>query len=318
MNLYKENILVTGGLGFIGSNLIRSLSKYTRKKIIILDNLSSGKTNNIRDIDKSKYIHYNVDLKNYNSIKKIFSKHLPNFIFHLAGHADIKENINKPFIDEGENFLTTLNILKLMKIYNSKIIFFSSTSAVYGEIPIKSAKEDSFFPTQTSFYGAAKLASEGYIQAYSEMYNLNYIIYRFSSITGRAYSHGHIIDFYEKLKKDPQKLDVLGNGKQIKSYLDVEDCIKAIIKSAKYKKNYNKIFNISNNDSIKVKDSVNIIINYLNLSPKLNYQKKDKGWIGDNKYVVLNNDKLKKLGWSPKYNSAQSIYRAIKWLNEKK
>ena len=204
-----------------------------------------------------------------------------------------------------------------MKIYNSKNIFFSSTSAVYGEIPIKSAKENSFFPVQTSFYGAAKLASEGYIQAYSEMYKINYIIYRFSSITGRSYSHGHIIDFYEKLKKDSKKLDVLGNGFQIKSYLDVDDCIKAILKTAKYKKNYNNIYNISNNDSIKVKDSVNIILDFLKLTPKINYQKKDKGWVGDNKYVVLSNDKLKKLGWSPKYNSAQSIYRTIKWLNEK-
>jgi UDP-glucose 4-epimerase len=316
MNFYSETILVTGGLGFIGSNLVRSLSKKTKKKIIIIDNLSSGKLSNIDDIDKKKYIHYRADIKNFGSIKKIFSKHLPKYIFHLAGHADIKENFNRPFIDEDENFLTTLNILKLMKFYNIKYIIFSSTSAVYGEIPIKSAKENNFFPIQTSFYGAAKLASEGYIQAYSEMYKINYIIFRFSSITGRSYSHGHIIDFYNKLKMTPHKLNVLGNGEQIKSYLDVDDCIKAILKTSTHNKNYNNIFNIANNDSIKVKDSVRVIIDYLRLNPKINYQKKDKGWVGDNKYVVLNNNKLKKLGWSPKYNSLQSILRTIKWLNE--
>ncbi len=205
-----------------------------------------------------------------------------------------------------------------MNLTKSKYLLFSSTSAVYGEIPLRSATENNFFPIQTSFYGAAKLASEGYIQAYSEMYDIKYIIYRFSSITGRSYSHGHIIDFYKKLKKNNKLLKVLGNGNQIKSYLDVNDCIKAIINTSKFKKNFNNIFNISNDDTVSVKDSVKIILKYLKLNPKIEYQNKDQGWKGDNRYVVLSNKRLKKTGWKPIYNSAESIYKTIKWLNEKK
>jgi UDP-glucose 4-epimerase len=201
-----------------------------------------------------------------------------------------------------------------MRANNCKKILFSSTGSVYGEAAIIPTVENSFFPIQTSLYGASKLACEALISAYAEGFGFEGTVFRFVSILGERYTHGHVFDFYKKLLADPSQLYVLGNGKQRKSYLHIEDCISAIFIAFDRLPDKFNVFNLGTDEYCEVNQSIGWICSALKLHPKLNYQGGDRGWIGDNPFIFLECSKIRDLGWSPKYSIQESILATLEYL----
>lgn len=309
----KINNIVTGCAGFIGSNLVDRLLKSTKNFVIGIDNCSTGNDKFLKKANKSKNFKFiKADLLNLNKLKNLFKG--GDIVFHLAANADVRYGVNNPRKDLEQNTIATQNVLEAMKINNIKKIVFSSTGSVYGEASIIPTPEDSPFPIQTSFYGASKVACEGLISAYCEGFNMQGYIFRFVSILGERYTHGHVFDFYKKLKKNPKRLAVLGNGKQRKSYLYVHDCIDAIFLSLKKSDEKLNIFNLGLNDYCEVDQSVKWICNELGLKPKIEYTGGDRGWVGDNPFIFLETKKISKLGWKPKCTIKNGILKTLKYL----
>jgi UDP-glucose 4-epimerase len=169
---------------------------------------------------------------------------------------------------------------------------------------------------QTSLYGASKLAAEGLIQAYCEGFNFQAYIFRFVSILGERYTHGHVFDFYQQLLKNPNKLFILGNGKQRKSYLYIQDCIDAILWAMQHATDKVNIFNLGTDEYCEVNDSIGWICEYLALKPQKEYAGGERGWIGDNPFIFLDTTKIRQLGWKPKLSIREGIKQTIKFLHE--
>jgi len=311
-----KNVIVTGCAGFIGSQLTNVL---LRKKFRVygIDNLSTGNISNIKHFKNHKnFFFFKKDLLNPRSLNKIFNKKILT-VFHLAANADVRFGTNHPDKDLKQNTIVTFNVLNQMRKYNVKNIVFSSTGSIYGEAKEFPTKEFSQFPTQTSLYGASKLACEAMIQAFCFGYGMKCWIFRFVSVLGKNYSHGHVIDFFKQLKKNKNKLTVLGNGKQLKSYMDVDDCVDGIFLGYNKSKNNINIFNLGQDNAITVKQSIKKITSVLKLKPKLKFLGGKRGWIGDNPKIILDVKKIKSLGWKPKYTIYDSIEKTIKHLQKK-
>ena len=310
-------IFLSGGSGFIGSSFTEVLLKQNNH-VTIYDNLSSGfkKFNHY----KKKYSRLKIingDLKNFKKLKKSIKNH--DIVFHFAANADVRYGFLHPRKDLEQNIICTHNVLEAMRANDVKKIVFSSTGSVYGEAKKFPIIENSQFPIQTSFYASSKLASEAFISSYCEGYNFKSWIFRFVSILGPKYSHGHVFDFYKKLLNNKNKLNVLGNGMQKKSYLHIDDCISGVLKSIKFFKENINIINIGHDEYINVKKSVGIITKQLKLKPKIIFSSKEnKGWIGDNSFIFLSNKKLKKTGWKPKHSIEYSIIDTLNYLKNNK
>ena len=310
MKIYN---IVTGCAGFIGSHIVDRLLKDSNNFVIGLDNFSTGNKKFIEKAKKSEnFKFYEINLLNLNDLKKIFKG--VDVVFHLAANADVRFGVQNPRRDLEQNTLVTQNVLEAMQFNNVRKIIFSSTGSIYGEAKLIPTPEDCPFPTQTSFYGASKIACEGLISAYCEGFNMNGYIFRFVSILGERYTHGHIFDFYKKLKKNPDELVVLGNGKQRKSYLYIHDCIDGIFLALKKSKEKLNIFNLGTNDYCEINDSIKWICNELDLNPKLKYTGGDRGWVGDNPFIFLETEKICNLGWQPKYNIKDGVIKTLKYL----
>ena len=311
INNFKK-ILVTGCAGFVGSNLVDFFLK--KKKFILgIDNFSTGKKFFLNNALKDKNFNFiEKDLLNSNEI----SKHFKNIdlVIHLSANADVRNGPLHPRLDLKQNLIVTSNVLEAMRVNNVKKIAFSSTGSIYGEAKKIPTPENLDFPIQTSLYGASKLACEGLISAYCEAYNMQSWIFRFVSILGERYTHGHVIDFYKSLKNNKKILKVLGNGNQKKSYLYVQDCIEAIFLALKKSNDKVNIFNLGTNEYCNVKDSIKWICNELNLNPKLDYKGGKRGWIGDNPFIFLDTKRIRSLGWKPKLTIKQSVIKTIKYL----
>jgi UDP-glucose 4-epimerase len=311
INNFKK-ILVTGCAGFVGSNLVDFFLK--KKKFILgIDNFSTGKKSFLNNALKDKNFNFiEKDLLNSNEI----SKHFKNIdlVIHLSANADVRNGPLHPRLDLKQNLIVTSNVLEAMRVNNVKKIVFSSTGSIYGEAKKIPTPENLDFPIQTSLYGASKLACEGLISAYCEAYNMKSWIFRFVSILGERYTHGHVIDFYKSLKNNKKILKVLGNGNQKKSYLYVQDCIEAIFLALKKSNEKVNIFNLGTNEYCNVKDSIKWICNELNLNPKLDYKGGKRGWIGDNPFIFLDTKRIRSLGWKPKLTIKQSVIKTIKYL----
>lgn len=307
-------ILVTGCAGFVGSSLVDRLLK-NGEKIVGIDNLSTGRIKFIEDALKNpNFSFFRTDLfleKNYEQLFKGI-----DFVYHLAANADVRFGVKNPKKDLEQNTIVTFNILEAMRKNNVKKIAFSSTGSIYGENKVIPTPEDSPFPIQTSFYGASKIACEGLISAYCEGFEFQAWIFRFVSILGERYTHGHIFDFYEKLQKDSSRLHILGNGKQKKSYLYIEDCLDAMELAIKKSQENVNILNLGNNEYCEVNDSVSWICSYLNVDPTLSYSGEERGWVGDNPFIFLDNRKISSLGWTPKQNIKDSVIKTIDYLCE--
>ena len=238
-------------------------------------------------------------------------------VFHLAANADVRFGLDHPSKDLNQNTIATFNVLQAMKTNGIKKFIFSSTGSVYGESKLIPTPENAEFPIQTSLYGASKVACEAMIQAYSEGYGFDSYIFRFVSILGERYTHGHIFDFYKQLAEHPDYLNVLGDGTQRKSYLYVQDCIDAMLHVLSLPtQNKVNIYNLGTNEYVQVNDSIKFIVGHLGISPIIKYSGGSQGWIGDNPFIFLNTQKVQNTGWQSKLTIQQGIMSTVKWLQQ--
>lgn len=303
---------VTGCAGFIGSNLVDRLLSQGHQ-VVGIDNFSTGQKRFLDEALKSSdFKLIESDLKDLDALTKACAG--CDFVFHLAANADVRFGVEHPRRDLEENTINTFNVLEAMRKNGIKNIAFSSTGSIYGEAEVIPTPENAPFPIQTSLYGASKLAGEGLIAAYCEGFGFQSWIFRFVSILGERYSHGHVFDFYKKLLKNPKELEVLGNGCQKKSYLYIQDCLDAIFFSIENFKDPVNILNLGTNEYCQVNDSIGWIVEYLKLKPKLNYTGGQRGWIGDNPFIFLDTAKINKAGWKPKLTIQQGIIKTLEYL----
>ena len=311
-----KSALVTGAAGFIGSNLVdRLLSAGVR--VLGYDNMSTGIEEFIDNARAdSKFTFVRGDL--LDAARLCESMANIEFVFHMAANADVRFGLENPRRDLEQNTIATFNVLEAMRANGTRKIAFPSTGPVYGEATIFPTPEDAPFPIQTSLYGASKLAGEGLISAYCEGYGMQAWIFRFVSILGERYTHGHVFDFVGKLMKDRSTLEVLGNGRQRKSYLYIRDCLDAIVQAITRADGKVNIFNLGAEDYCEVNDSVQWITAHLGLSPKLQYTGGDRGWIGDNPFIFLDTTRIRALGWKPKTSIREGVLRTVDWLQNNK
>lgn len=307
---------VTGGAGFIGSNLVdRLLSNGC--DVVVYDNFSTGFQEFLTDAKKyNNFEQIHGDLLDLKFLNKSMSG--CDFVLHLAANADVRFGTLHPDKDLKQNTIATFNVLEAMRSNGISRIAFSSTGSVYGEPTVFPTPEDAPFPVQTSLYGASKLACEGLIQAYCEGYGFQSWVFRFVSILGERYTHGHVFDFYKKLLNNHDRLDVLGNGKQKKSYLYVRDCIDAILFAIEKSDEEINIFNLGTDEYCEVNDSIGWICDELKVSPQLFYSGGERGWIGDNPFIFLDCSRIRKLGWKPEYTIKEGIIKTLSYLKENK
>lgn len=303
---------VTGGAGFIGSNLVdRLLSR--GDNVTVYDNFSTGNREYLENAQKSSgFTLIEGDLLDHDAVARSMSG--CDFVFHLAANADVRFGTEHPAKDLHQNTIATFNVLEAMRSNAINKIAFSSTGSVYGESPVIPTPEDAPFPHQTSLYGASKLAGEGLIEAYCEGFGFRSWIFRFVSILGERYPHGHVFDFYKQLRLHPERLDVLGNGHQKKSYLYVQDCIDAILIAIQNSQDKVNLFNLGTDEYCEVNDSIGWICNHLGLKPVIHYSGGERGWIGDNPFIFLDCRKIRTLGWKPKYSINEGIIKTLEYL----
>jgi len=306
--------LVTGCAGFIGSSMVdRLLSQ--GNQVIGVDNFSTGLREFLKDaLENENFSLEEKDLFDLESFSDLLKG--VDAVFHFAANADVRSGCDRPRVDLEQNTIVTHNVLEAMRANNVKRIAFSSTGSVYGEAAQIPTPEDGAFPIQTSLYGASKAACEGLISAYCEGFGFQSWIFRFVSILGERYTHGHVYDFYEKLQNNPEELPVLGNGKQRKSYLYIQDCLDAILLALDKASDKVNIINLGVDGYCEVNNSIGWICKELNLSPNIIYSGGDRGWIGDNPFIFLDTKKITSLGWTPKVSIEEGVIKTVQFLKE--
>ena len=308
----NNKFVVTGCAGFIGSNLVDRLLA-NGIHVVGVDNFSTGQRQFLENaIRNPNFQLFEADLLDLNALNNIFKD--CDAVVHLSANADVRYGIDYPRRDLEQNTIATYNVLEAMRANRIKKIAFSSTGSVYGESPVVPTPEDGPFPVQTSLYGASKAACEGLITAYCEGFGFQAFIFRFVSILGERYTHGHVFDFYQKLKADPTRLNVLGSGKQRKSYLYVQDCIDAILLAMSKAQDKVNIFNLGVDGYCEVNDSIGWICEELGLKPVLQYSGGDRGWIGDNPFIFLDTKRIQALGWQPKFGIRDGVLKTVQYL----
>ncbi len=316
-----QNIFVTGAAGFIGSNLIDRLLA-NGAAVTGWDNLSTGQERFLAGaIENPRFKLIRGDNLDLPALTAAMEG--SDFVFHLAANADIRDGWSHPRRDLEQNTIATFNILEAMRTSGVKRIAFSSTGSVYGEAqatPDQPTPETEAFPLQTSLYAASKTAGEGLISSYAEGGNLDEAyIFRFVSILGERYTHGHVFDFYQQLLAHPDRLRVLGDGRQRKSYLYVQDCINAMLHvttlaTAKTAPHHTQVYNLGTPEYVEVNQSIGYICAALGLKPALEYTGGSRGWIGDNPFIFLDTQKVQATGWKPRLTIEQGIVRTLRWL----
>src|SRR6202051_1472177 len=289
---------VTGAAGFIGSNLVDRLL-VAGYNVVGYDNFSTGQRRFLEGASQSPQFRLvEADLLNTDALRSAVTG--SDMVFHLAANADVRFGTHHPFKDIEQNTIATYNVLEAMRANGIKRIAFSSTGSVYGEATVFPTPENAPFPVQTSLYGNSKVAAEGLISSYCEGFGFQGFFFRFVSILGERYPHGHVFDFYQKLLADPSRLEVLGNGKQRKSYLYIQDCIDAIMLAIDGAADRVNIFNLGQNEYCEVNQSVGWICQRLQLKPRLEYTGGERGWIGGHPFVFLDCGQIRALGARPK------------------
>lgn len=307
-----QKALITGVAGFIGSSMAdRLLAQGTQ--VSGIDNFSTGNARFLEGaLRQSAFRLVKGDLLDPVALKDAATG--ADFVFHFAANADVRHGLEHPDKDLQQNTVATFNVLEAARLAGAKGIAFSSTGSVYGEPAVHPTPEDAPFPVQTSLYGASKLAGEGLLQAYAEGFGLKAHIFRFVSILGPRYTHGHVFDFIKKLRADPSRLPVLGNGKQRKSYLHVDDCLDAILTVVEKSDAKVGIYNLGTDEYCEVNSSVGWICERLKLTPKLEYAGGERGWVGDSPFIFLDTKKIRALGWKPKHSIRAGVVSTVDWL----
>jgi len=304
--------VVTGGAGFVGSNLVDRLLA-AGHTVVAYDNFSTGRRELIEpasQLDAFQLIEGDIlDLDRLTDAVRG-----SDFVFHLAANADVRFGTQHPRKDLDQNTIGTFTVLEAMRAAGVRRIGFASTGSIYGEPEVFPTPEAAPFPVQTSLYGASKLAGEALIQAYCEGFGFQAYIFRFVSILGERYSHGHVFDFYKSLRQNPRELRVLGNGLQRKSYLYVQDCIDAIFLAIVRAQDKVNVFNLGTDEYCQVNDSIGWITDRLGLTPTLNYQGGERGWIGDSPFIFLDCSRIRSLGWKPTLSIREAVVRTLDYL----
>jgi UDP-glucose 4-epimerase len=304
---------VTGAAGFIGSSLTDRLLAEGHE-VIGFDNFSTGQEEFLETAVGLDQFHLvRGDLLDPGSLAE--AMHGVDFVFHLAANADVRFGTEHPRKDLEQNTIATANVLEAMRVHKVRRIAFSSTGLVYGEPRIFPTPEDAPFPIQTSLYGASKSATEGLISAYCEGFGFQGYIFRFVSILGERYTHGHVFDFYQRLRENPNQLRVLGNGKQRKSYLYIQDCLDGVLMAVEKATGKINIFNLGTDEFCEVNDSIGWICAYMNLSPQISYAGGDRGWVGDSPMIVLDCGRMREMGWKPKLSIREGVIRTAEFLS---
>jgi UDP-glucose 4-epimerase len=307
-----HKIFVTGAAGFIGSNLVDRLLA-AGKTVVGWDNLSTGQE---PFLDQARtnphFTFFQGDLLDNAALTRAMKG--CDFVFHLAANADLRFGTQHPCRDLEQNTIATSNVLEAMRANDVRRIGFASTGSIYGEPSVFPTPEDAPFPVQTSLYGASKLAAEGLIEAYCTGFGFQGYIFRFVSILGERYTHGHVFDFYKKLLTNPRRIEVLGNGQQRKSYLYVQDCIDAILTVVENARQPVNIFNLGTDEYCNVNDSLAWICAHLGVNPERCYTGGERGWIGDSPFIFLDTAKVRGLGWKPELTICEGVIQTLKYL----
>lgn len=304
--------LVTGAAGFIGSNLVDRLLA-AGHEVTGLDNFSTGFGPFLDGARQSaRFRLVEGDLLEFEAVRRAIGG--ADFVFHLAANADVRHGPDHPRKDLEQNTMATSNVLEAMRAAGVRRIAFASTGSVYGEPEVFPTPETAPFPVQTSLYAASKLAAEALLTAYSTAFGFQSFIFRFVSILGERYTHGHVFDFYRQLLAHPGRLDVLGDGHQRKSYLYVQDCISAILLAVEKCAELVNILNLGADEYCQVNDSIGWIAEHLGVSPQLSYAGGERGWIGDSPFIFLDCARVRALGWEPELTIREGIIRTLRFL----
>ena len=306
-------VLVTGAAGFIGSHMVDRLLA-AGHSVAGFDNMSTGQ----RRFLEGAFVHPQFSFHQCDLLDRTSLGHAmqgAELVVHFAANADVRFGTDHPRKDLEQNTIATWNVLEAMREQGCKRIVFSSTGSVYGEPGIFPTPENCPFPIQTSLYGASKAAAEGLIQAYCEGFGMQAYIFRFVSILGERYSHGHVFDFWQQLSRHPDHLHVLGNGHQRKSYLYVQDCIDAIFTALDRAESKVNIFNLGTDEYCEVNDSIGWICEHLGLKPKLTYSGGERGWVGDSPFILLDCSRIRALGWRPRLTIKEGVLATIQYVS---
>jgi UDP-glucose 4-epimerase len=322
-----KHALVTGGAGFIGSHVVDALVA-RGARVTIYDNFSTGFREFVPPREHLRVVE--ADLLDQSALDRAMRG--VDFVFHLAANADIKDNLREPRKCVEQNVVATQNVLEAMRSSGVREIAFSSTGSVYGDATVIPTPEDAPCPVQTSIYATSKIAAEGlltsYVQPVIELSGgapappgvrrlIDRVwIFRFVSLLGPRYTHGHVIDFFRKLKADPTRLPVLGDGRQKKSYLHVGDCVAAMFVAIERSREPINVYNLGHDDWIDVSQSVACIAKAMGVTPRIEYAGGDRGWPGDSPRILLDTRRLRALGWAPTKSIEESIVETLRFLAE--
>jgi UDP-glucose 4-epimerase len=305
-------VLVTGAAGFIGSNLVDRLLA-SGHEVIGIDNFSTGQPEFLAGAVRSpRFLLERGDLLDAGVLARGMEG--VEFVFHMAANADVRFGTQHPRKDLEQNTICTSNVLEAMRERGVRRMAFSSTGSVYGEPAVFPTPEDAPFPVQTSLYGASKLAAEALIEAYCEGFDMQAYIFRFVSILGERYTHGHVLDFFKQLREHSGHLDVLGDGKQRKSYLYVGDCVDAMLAAIERAGARLNLFNLGTSEYCTVCDSIGWIAERLGCAPELRYTGGTRGWVGDSPFIFLDCTRIRALGWAPQLSIREAVLRTVDYL----
>ena len=302
-----KRALVTGGAGFIGSNLADALLA-RGVEVVVYDNFSTGR----REFVPPAAELVEADVLDRDALTSAMAG--CDTVFHLQANADVRHGLERPRVDLEQNTIATSNVLEAMRAAGATRIAFSSTGSVYGEPEVFPTPEDAPFPVQTSLYAASKLAGEGLIGAYAHGYGVTGVVFRFVSILGERYTHGHVYDFFHALRADPTRLRVLGDGQQRKSYLYVADCIGGMLTALEAAEPGFAVYNLGADEVITVDGSIATICAHLGIDPVLEHTGGIRGWAGDSPLIHLDTAKIRSLGWAPTVSIREAVVKTLEWL----
>lgn len=302
-----KKAVITGGAGFIGSNLADKLVA-DGFSVTIIDNFSTG---NHAFLGKHDYHVVDCDIRrDFESITSAMEG--ASIAYHLAANADVRFGWEHPRLDLEQNVIATLNVLDAAVANDVSEFVFSSTGSIYGEAKTIPTPEDYGLPIQTSLYGASKYAAESYVAAYASAEKIKATIFRFVSVLGPRYTHGHVIDFVRQLRADPSALTILGDGTQRKSYMHVDDCVNGV---ANVRSELDvDVFNLGTNETCTVNQSALWICEAMDVNPTFHFTGGARGWVGDNPHIHLDNSKSLEHGWEVSRSIKDSVFNTVNWL----
>lgn len=310
-----RRVAITGGAGFIGSTIADRVAG-DGVEVVVVDNLSTGRRAFIDGLlARPNASLFEGDMRDGELLARAFEG--CDTVVHFAANADVRHGLEHPELDLEQNAIATSRVLEAMRAVGVSRIAFSSTGSVYGEPDVFPTPESCPFPAQTSLYATSKLAAEGLIASYCHAFDFTGVVFRFVSVLGERYTHGHVIDFYRALKDDPTRLRVLGDGRQEKSYLYVQDCVEGVLAglSAHPDPGFH-VYNLGTDETLVVDDSVALISAHLGVDPVLHHTGGLRGWVGDSPLIHLDCSRIRRLGWRPRVSIGDAVRRTLVWLDE--